>query len=893
MNPLLGYFAPNSFFPQMIPTAHTEQVVAQQQQQAAEIEALDRHTRDLDRENLRLRYELERKERQQEDERERLRQRERELDYEELQREKERIDSERDHHQWRKDIQTHKEWLERQKPHDREKDVVTTDQLKTLLSEHTQQVVETLSQVATSRLAQQTGTDHDTEASLAKLASLQRTPPPPPGVSTIPPTRSRSVTPPLHHTLVGTSASSMANSHNHRYTNGRPGDGNHTPPSVDSIDPEIPDFNMVANRPSSRRQSFSEEPPQTRKRSSSRRSIGKSARRDSTISKASTKSRSSKKSTKDKKKDRTKDRSDKKDREKTQSKHESSNNVKKHRQRSPSPSSSSSSSDSAPPTGKASRRTNSERIDEPTSRSSGRHKRKKPSKHKKHRNRSGSENEMRSGSRASTPPPPPALAAGYPPSPTNPPPRSSTPPPAMSPSPPAATTASPVTEEDPKNQDFYFQVAHGITLAVRRGQELLFSTHNANNELLSDEDFIPVAVEKTALTLPAPAGADGGNTMHQAGRTICMKDYRPRVFAALRELHGISAEDYRESWVFHAPTQLAIHGSAGRSGSLFINSVDRRFLLKTIPKGEVIKLLATLRNYYNHIKTNACSIIMRIFGLHRFVHRGGKTYVMVVSNVSSLPRCIAGSVTEPPFIFDLKGRQPKPGHFGCHAEDTVTKDNDIGRKFMLSPQTHALFHAQLSCDVSFLRRNDLMDYSIMVGVYRLSEEQVSVLLQAKQHSTQYSSMGVSSPSAAVPPSPSRGQTSVNIDNSGPTGTQGIVSPTSAIVSGDNNTRIFLETPGPGCVSMLGYYEDRWELYTVGIIDCLTEYNMKKKSANFFKKWLWSAPQLSTVPPAYYAKRFLFYLQNIFGSLKCAPVCRAVLPPGQESDQETSSTSNAT
>ncbi len=48
-------------------------------------------------------------------------------------------------------------------------------------------------------------------------------------------------------------------------------------------------------------------------------------------------------------------------------------------------------------------------------------------------------------------------------------------------------------------------------------------------------------------------------------------------------------------------------------------------------------------------------------------------------------------------------------------------------------------------------------------------------------------------------------------------------------------------------------KDLPSLTSTGIIDCLTQYNSKKKVANFCKQMLWKTDTLSTVPPGAEAK----------------------------------------
>mmetsp|Transcript_31455 Transcript_31455/g.49148 ORF Transcript_31455/g.49148 Transcript_31455/m.49148 type:complete len:256 (+) Transcript_31455:780-1547(+) len=56
--------------------------------------------------------------------------------------------------------------------------------------------------------------------------------------------------------------------------------------------------------------------------------------------------------------------------------------------------------------------------------------------------------------------------------------------------------------------------------------------------------------------------------------------------------------------------------------------------------------------------------------------------------------------------------------------------------------------------------------------------------------------------------------------------------------------------------------DENETFLLGIIDFLSSYEMRKKSAHFFKSFLWEGETLSTVPSEYYAKRMHSFLAQI-------------------------------
>ena len=97
------------------------------------------------------------------------------------------------------------------------------------------------------------------------------------------------------------------------------------------------------------------------------------------------------------------------------------------------------------------------------------------------------------------------------------------------------------------------------------------------------------------------------------------------VFQRLRRRNGISEEDYIKSlgpeqilnsfWTTNYET-LYEQCYSGQQGSLFYYSKDRRYMLKTIKKSEVDKLMRILEPYYRHMKHWTESLISRYYGLH-------------------------------------------------------------------------------------------------------------------------------------------------------------------------------------------------------------------------------------------------------------------------------------
>jgi len=76
--------------------------------------------------------------------------------------------------------------------------------------------------------------------------------------------------------------------------------------------------------------------------------------------------------------------------------------------------------------------------------------------------------------------------------------------------------------------------------------------------------------------------------------------------------------------------------------------------------------------------------------------------------------------------YDLKGRKAKPGKSPNErpAKNTaIQKDNEIQRMILLEPDEKDFYLAQLGCDVKLLSNHDIMDYSLLVGVHEVTDEE--------------------------------------------------------------------------------------------------------------------------------------------------------------------------
>merc|ERR1719242_769990 len=196
---------------------------------------------------------------------------------------------------------------------------------------------------------------------------------------------------------------------------------------------------------------------------------------------------------------------------------------------------------------------------------------------------------------------------------------------------------------------------------------------------------------------------------------VPFKDYAPHVFRYLRQqIYGISDEEYMESVRppdIKEQTKLAQEKfSEGRSGAFFFFTHDNKYIIKTLTKSEATLLLKILPNFVRHFKDNPSTLINRIFGLHSITMYNLTIYFQVLENIF-----VEG--TKPHEMYDIKGSWIDR-HTNHHVESgKLMKDQDLHKTLKLVAQRADELHKQLRKDSKFLMQQNIMDYSVLPGIY--------------------------------------------------------------------------------------------------------------------------------------------------------------------------------
>ncbi|KAG2229888.1 hypothetical protein INT48_001323 [Thamnidium elegans] len=362
--------------------------------------------------------------------------------------------------------------------------------------------------------------------------------------------------------------------------------------------------------------------------------------------------------------------------------------------------------------------------------------------------------------------------------------------------------------EGHQNYVLMYNMLTGIRIAVSRVTAKV-------DRALTDEDF--TAAHKLAFDVVGDELTPG------AKYDFKFKDYSPWVFRHLREKFGVDPADYLISLT--SKYILSELGSPGKSGSFFYYSKDYRFIIKTIHYTEHKFMRKILKEYHQHISENASTLLCRYYGLHRVkLPHGKKIHFVVMSNVFPPSKDIHET-------YDLKGStlgRLLPEEEILKNPYAVMKDlnwEKRQRKLKLGPQKRKMFIGQLVRDVTLLSQLNIMDYSLLIGVHDMMRGNKDNVRDTTLQSFQPNTKSIQRRETLMKRRSSKAQV---VHEGGLQGTDE------------------LDRPIP-------------VLYSLGIIDILTPYDIKKKSEHYYKSLTQDKNAISSVKPSQYGRRFLEFM----------------------------------
>ena len=378
---------------------------------------------------------------------------------------------------------------------------------------------------------------------------------------------------------------------------------------------------------------------------------------------------------------------------------------------------------------------------------------------------------------------------------------------------------------------------------------------------------------------------------------FAFQDLEPTVFDLLRQAYSITSSQYRQSFKLRNAADVESSGmlekfTEGKSGSFFYFSHDFRYIIKTVTSEEEKFLRKIAYHYYNHMKRNPNSLIVRFFGLHKVRLAPEQRYISVVvmENIFHNRHQLKMNT-----IYDLKGstvgrKSLKGGRTRATYHGTL-KDLDLEESVWIGAEAKAQLMEQLDQDVKFLTRCGIMDYSLLLGVHnhagsrpaRFESESLDFGGSGRDTIVDVNMGGSARPSFSSMASPSgtldrrsrqaTAMTSFSESQSKPSephvqwfrqdmGGLRSCSPFHPCVydeRGDHETSLASQYQG------MEVQDLPVSTYFFGVVDILQEYNVRKKMENFWKTKVLCKDKrgLSAVNQQEYGERFLRAMDRIF------------------------------
>lgn len=379
-----------------------------------------------------------------------------------------------------------------------------------------------------------------------------------------------------------------------------------------------------------------------------------------------------------------------------------------------------------------------------------------------------------------------------------------------------------------------------------------------------------------------PEGSDE-TPAHKLQHSFKFKDYAPKPFRHLRERFGIDDNEYMSSLC--GSYNFIEFMSNSKSGSFFFYSHDSRYMIKTQSKVESKFLRRIMAHYYQYVMKNPHTYITRFYGMHRIKIRykdpkgtyySRNLHFVVMQSVYSGSREIHEQ-------YDLKGstvgRFAKPKEI-ARGKDCVYKDLDLIKKgeegkLKLGPNRRQ-FLEQIRKDSKFLDKLKIMDYSLLLGIHFKSRKDEAGVRRRSVHVGDAAEMAraVAAHNAAL------ARAAGGAGSGSPDGSRDMVRPHHLEKDADGNLvrpdalksrksmprRVrhddIFTLPDDGIIE--GVNEDGSvadEVYHMGIIDILQQYDTKKTVETWFKSLVHPTLGVSSVDPTTYAERFVRFLED--------------------------------
>ncbi|KAJ2333183.1 Mitochondrial distribution and morphology protein 12, partial [Coemansia sp. RSA 2671] len=196
-------------------------------------------------------------------------------------------------------------------------------------------------------------------------------------------------------------------------------------------------------------------------------------------------------------------------------------------------------------------------------------------------------------------------------------------------------------------------------------------------------------------------------------------------FEALRRCNGCEG-----SYIESLSRCMPYIAQGGKSGSAFLRTRDKRFIIKQVLNAESEAFLKFAPFYFQHMyrtyRDVMLTVLVKIFGFCRVSYRNARTRKWVKMNVIIMENLFYERTCKP--TFDLKGSE-RNRMVDESGMNEVLQDENFVKLIRKTPlcirqQTKRHLHDAIWNDTLFLSKMNVMDYSLLVGVDENNNELV-------------------------------------------------------------------------------------------------------------------------------------------------------------------------
>ena len=325
-------------------------------------------------------------------------------------------------------------------------------------------------------------------------------------------------------------------------------------------------------------------------------------------------------------------------------------------------------------------------------------------------------------------------------------------------------------------------------------------------------------------------------------------------------IKSISPQDFITELMISSQTIFEELCSTGSSGSLLYYTRDGEFIVKTIPKKEYKFLKKILGEYYFYIKDNPLSFLPKLLGSYvlkrKYKKKLTNIYFIVMTNVFATSLHID-------LRFDLKGSTIGRNVLtGTVSDAEIFKNGDMALKDLDFNKMNEkvdvgtkreIILKQLKKDVEFLNSINSNDYSLLLGIHYIKENEKYDLSKASTLKADYNKKEETSFISGIS---KEYYLTNNLDLESNTSSE------KSIVDRLTKLKGIYDFEDGGILS-----SNKNRVYYFGIIDILTEFNKVKHLEYLYKRIRYCSDKMSCIPPIYYKDRFYNYLNNVFQKKK--------------------------